>query len=202
MDFDQAFERLIAHEGLKYVNDSEEKIHLRIRSNPDCCPGVGAFSPHAVDCITVHATVQLACVWLQRRWVHAPRLCDGLVQRALHPTTQGASSGRSGAGEEKGGRLLRVRHTVRIKGWMGSVPEALQARSLRNTEGRGYSGIRLKVRRLRRRVSSSGIRLSPSRGQAWVAKRHVPQHILKRAGTRTIEMHAALRQLPQTGAQR
>jgi hypothetical protein len=209
MTFDEAFERLIGHEGgyvnhamdgLQFANESSHKSRSRIRVRNAGCVGSGGASTGADGGINLCSTIKLSCVCMSRRRLHAARVCEGTVQRALHQRAQGPFSGCPCSGEEARGRLRRVRQTDGDEGWVGVVPAALSPSSLRGFERCCGGRVRREVRSLRQIVSSIGVRLPSSRRQDQIAQRDVPEQLTECARQGAIEVHPAMRELPSDGA--
>ncbi len=210
MTFDEAFERLIGHEGgyvnhamdgLQFANDSSHKSRSRIRVRNAGCVGSGGASTGADGGINLCSTIKLSCVCMSRRRLHAARVCEGTVQRALHPRPKGPAFGGSRAGEKAGWRVRRVRRSHRPQGRMGPVPASLSASSLRDAKGCCGGSVWRQVRALPRLFSPSGLRLSSPRRQGWITQRDVPEQVTQRACLGVVKVHSPVRQLPPAGAQ-
>lgn len=204
MNSDQAFERLLGHEGMdvKLVNESSYASRSRIfRGNVD---GIGVRCTGAISAGRrgFHRAYERAELWMLRRRLRSSGLRERPVQRALHPRQARAVSGYATAGAQERGRLCGVWRADRSQRRLGDVPAALPTSALRGAEGCGNRCIRLQVRSLRWSFPSSGVRLSSPRRQAWFAERDVCQQIGQYACEGVVEMHPSVRQLPSPGASR
>lgn len=211
MTFDEAFQRLIDHEGghvnnlrvkLQYVNEYATASRSRIGSKDAGGAGIGDSCPHSRGRINLCSAGKLARVRLSISRVRAPSLRQGLVQCALHPDPQRPADGDAGARKEARGHLRGMWRASWRKGWLGFVPTSLQAGPLRDAERCGRIRFWLQVRSLRRGISPGSVRFSSSRGQAGLSQRNVPQQVAQCFGSRTGQVHLAVCELPPTGAPR
>lgn len=210
MTFDEAFERLIGHEGgyvnhpasrLQYVDEPRPQSHLRISASNACGIGGRSADTHAAGRSDLRPANKLARVRVPRAGLHETRVCQGPVQRALHPRPKGPAFGGSRAGEKAGWCVRRVRRSHRPQGRMGLVPASLSASSLRDAKGCCGGSVWRQVRALPRLFSPSGLRLSSPRRQGWITQRDVPEQVTQRACLGVVKVHSPVRQLPPAGAQ-
>lgn len=211
MTFDEAFQRLIGHEGgyvnnlrteIQYVNEYAAASRSRIGSKDASGAEVGGSCPHSRGRIGICSAGELARVRLSIAKVRASSLRQGLVQRALHPGPQGPADGGAGTRKETRGHLRRVWRANRRKGRLGFVPASLQAGPLRDAEGCGRISFWLQVRSLRWGIPPSSVRFPSSRGQAGLSQRDVSQQVAQCFGSRTGQVHLVVCKLPPTGAPR
>ena len=209
--FQRAFELVIGHEGgyvndpangLEYVNGSSHESHSRIRSGHVRGAECGGTDAYAVGSGDLYPACELAQVRMRCAWLRPSSVCEGAVQRSLHPSPQWVAYGRSGASTQAGGRVRAVRRRDWSERRLGTLPAPLPTGAVRDTEGCGHWGVRLKVRALRRFFPSLGVRFPSPWGQAWFSQRDVPQQITQRASQRASQVHPAVRQLPPAGAPR
>lgn len=210
MTFDEAFERLIGHEGgyvnhpashLQYVDGHETQSHSRIRVGDACGAGVGNANAHAASGSGLCSADKFAQIRMSCAWLRKAGLCQGVVQRALHPRQKGPPVGCARAGKKAGWRVRQVWRSNWPKGWMGFVPPPLSAGSLRDVEGCCDSGVWREMRTLPRILSSGGLRLPSPWRQSWIAKRDVLEQVTQCARCGVVKVHSPVRQLPPTGAQ-
>lgn len=209
MNFDQAFDALISHEGgyvwnerVKYVNDQTKSSHSRKLRSDVFSPSVCIRNAGTRCIINIFSAVQLAQLCVLNLWMRAPSLRSWTVQCALHQGPKNPSNGCSGEGEKARGLLLGMRQTNWRKGWLGAMPAPLQTSPLRDIKRRCNLRFWIEVRALWRSVSSRSIRLSSLRGKTFLSKRNVRQQVTKYVGCRAIKVHFVVRQLSPNGAQK
>lgn len=211
MTFDEAFERLIGHEGgyvnhpagwLEYVNESTHESRSRIRVGDAEGASGCAAKPYARSGIDIRSAEELASVRLYRPGLCSPGLCQEPLQRALHTRSGRIASFCSCSSEEARRCLCGVRRADFRQRRLGLVPKALQAGSLRNAQGRSRRGVWFKVRSLRWEVPSRNLRFSSSWRQERISERNALKQVLERACQGIGQVHSSVRQLPQAGASR
>lgn len=212
MDFNEAFEKLLGHEGgyaddrrenwIKYVNEYKERSRSRIASDLIGCVAARSTCSHSIGFRDLRQAQVLKKLQMQSGVLRAPSLRQGFMQRALHPRAQGAIFD----GATKGAQARRFVRGVRGNHWdkrrMGALSAPLQPGSIRNTERCSSQGLWLQVRALCRPVPPRSFRLSPQGRQARISERYVRSKVDRNNFTRAVEVHFALRQLPQNGAPR
>jgi hypothetical protein len=209
MDFDTAFDRLIGHEGgyvddptvvLQYVDASQKKSHSR-NGAPALRGDVGSVSCAAPESRGhLYSTGEHEGLRMFGGRVQQARVLKGLLQRALHSGSEGASPRRSRSGKEARRSVLCVRWRNGRQGWVGDVPATLPTSEVHRPEGRRRNRVRGMLHGLWWHVSPGGFRLSPLRRQGGFAECNVCQPINRGCRQRVNEVQAALRELPSTGA--
>ena len=156
----------------------------------------GRIASRERGALRVKAACECASLRVFSSGLPEPRVCKGPVQCALHTGAQ-RQAVRHAAKAPNGGHLPRVRPPRGQQGRLGAVQVAFQHQATGDHKEGLYRGAGWKVRPLRRRFPSCGLRLPPfgPEPKRQEPRRYGRQPVNCGAGSRNCQVRLALRQL-------
>lgn len=148
----------------------------------------------------LHRPRKIPVLWLFAGGMFAPRICQGVVQRALSPTSKWATNVSPAKCAQALRNMRRMRSELRDKGGVGVMSEALSRQALRGHQGGSHRPLGWQVPALQWAISSGSVRSSPPRREDGVAKFDDGEPNCQGNRRRVISVHTPLRQLSPAGA--
>lgn len=206
MTFDEAFRRVIGHEGgLEFV-DGTKNANVAQTANKSGSHRKrhrkGASQGGDRSIVNLRSASQFSGLRVLRSAVLQAGIRGRLLQCPLPASKEGRRHGCACAGQQARWDMRSLRRRFWRKGWLGNVPGPLQSRAICRRQGCRGKRHGWQVPEVLRRVPARRIRLSPHWHQDREPKRDAGEQIGSGDCLGAGEVHVALRQLPPHGARR